>query len=97
MSKWSRNTPLKCRAFGCNDEGIAPECIRCGAGLYSADFVQVGWRWVTALYKLVWPYRSWFRRVFIGVHCEVCGKRMYHPRRGEYWCSPECEEKWVPF
>ena len=85
----------KCHLLGCYlDE--TPCCDRCGTDLYDIDFIQRGW--LTPIIDLYWRVRRAIRRQFPR-HCQVCGKKYWRGPKivGEYVCSDECHDEWLPF
>lgn len=84
---------LLCRIFGCELEEYGPGCRRCGADLYSGEFIQIEGAWLLPWYKLRW----WIgrNRYFISHKCETCGKMMRFNK--EYCCSDKCYRDWCPF
>lgn len=82
----------RCRLLGCACARDYPGCERCGAGIYDADYVQIG--------ALDFAFRAYgrarrFVERFTGRRCEVCRKRYW---RGDPWvCSDRCFSDWLPF
>jgi hypothetical protein len=83
---------IACHLWGCWCSNEYPGCLRCGAALYDADFIQIG--------RMDWLVRL---RYFIGDvfacinrKCSVCGKRMWF-KGDSSCCSEKCESEWYPF
>jgi len=83
---------LLCHLWGCCCANEYPGCVRCGAALYDADFIQIGrLNWLIVLrYFIIGLWSDVMRR------CEVCGKRVWFTRHSPC-CSEKCFSKWYPF
>lgn len=86
-------TRLKCRMFGCICAADYPGCHRCEAGIYDANYVQIGA--LDPLYRAYWRVRHFVERL-TGRRCEVCRKR-YWRGYDEWVCSDRCFTDWLPF
>lgn len=85
-----RELRIKCKLFGCIDNGHG-DCDRCGAWIYDS-FITVD---MSLLMPMVFRLeRAWVS--IAGAKCSECGKR-YWLERHRPCCSPECFDKWIPF
>lgn len=82
-----------CRLFGCICAQHYPGCSRCQAGIYDADYVEIGA--LDFAFRPYWRARRFVQR-FTGRRCEVC-KRRYWRGYDEWVCSDECFSSWLPF
>jgi hypothetical protein len=97
---------IRCALFGCCLRDI-PACHRCGAALYDADFIQLGW-----LEPLI--HRIHRLRALLSadtLRCTECRRLLTLPRLWREWkrssafvgssaikfCSDECHDNWFPF
>ena len=83
---------ILCQMWGCCCSNEYPGCVRCGAALYDADFIQIGHLdWLVRLRSSIVEGLSYLNR-----KCAVCGKRMWFKGQSSC-CSEKCESEWYPF
>lgn len=85
----------RCALFACREREDTPCCSRCGDDLYDG-FIHYGL--LDPLFRAYWNVRRSVRRLFPR-NCEVCGKRYWRGPKfvGDYVCSDECHDQWLPF
>lgn len=81
-----------CNLLGCICADSFPGCHRCEAGIYDADFVQIGW--LDPVFRAYLKVRRFVQKL-TGKHCQVCHRRYWG---GDDWtCSNKCFNEWLPF
>lgn len=87
---------IRCWFSGCQidgEPGAPPECWRCGADLYDADYVQLPFRSRIVPFKVA--YWWWKAYYFVHQKCNNCGKHLW--MTDESFCSKKCLDEWIPF
>lgn len=82
-----------CWLLGCLCATDYPGCHRCEAGIYDADYIQIGK--LDPVFVAWWAVRKFVQK-FTGKKCEVCHRR-YWVGYDEWVCSDKCFTDWLPF
>jgi hypothetical protein len=85
---------IRCKLFGCVQDGDLPVCARCNEHVYEGDFIGIGQSITFPIRRLWWVVRS------IGLpRCAHCRRVLFRwPNVSQpIFCNDECFKAWVPF